>query len=272
MTTTLKVEPKTRVVEIDPAMAKRMLERNTDNRPLKMAQVEFYAQQMRDGKWKFTGEPISYSNKRLVNGQHRLQAIIASDTTQPFLVIEGLEDDVFDVMDTGKNRSASDVLANYGLKSYTALAAISSFVIRFQKNNSLSGAGTSGRKRITNQEVLKFALANHEALKESVRIGYHYDASVLSRSVIGGLHFIFAQKNKKQADEFFTKLRTGCDPKTDNQIHTLRNTFYQNAMSNKKYTANTKVILTIKAWNAFRDKQEVRRYSIGPKESMPEVR
>lgn len=265
-----QTEAKITKMVISPEKAAMMLKRNTKNRPLKLRKVEQYAQKMRDGKWKLTNDAISYSGLRLINGQHRLSAVVESGTTQEFFVAEGMDDNVFDVMDTGMGRSAGDVLAIKGFKSYTALAAVTSFVVKHKM--SINHQGGRGARKVQNDDVLAFANKHSKALGDSVRVAYHYDKTLLGRSIVGGLHYLFAEKHARKATEFFTKFRTGPDQKADNPIYQLFQALYQNAMANKKYSSNMKIMITVKAWNAFIDGVDVKRYAIGPKEKMPEIR
>ena len=68
-------------MSISPEMARRWLEvGNTRNRNMNMAYCERLARDMREGRWVLTHEGIAFSpNGRLLDGQHRLQAIILAD-------------------------------------------------------------------------------------------------------------------------------------------------------------------------------------------------
>ena len=60
----------------------------------------------------------------LVDGQHRLAAIIEADRPVEMTVFTEVGEGTFDVLDTGKRRNAADVLAIEGEKSSTMLAAM----------------------------------------------------------------------------------------------------------------------------------------------------
>jgi hypothetical protein len=53
----------------------------------------------------------------MVDGQHRLAAIIEADVPVDITVFTEVPDGAFDVLDTGKRRNAADVLAIEGEKS-----------------------------------------------------------------------------------------------------------------------------------------------------------
>jgi hypothetical protein len=103
---TIKIEE----VTIDPARALELLEHNDRNRPMDFSLVKTYARQMTEGQWRFVGDPIRVSiTGRLLDGQNRLQAVVQSETEQPFVLLSGLSDDDQAYMDVGKRRTPGDV-------------------------------------------------------------------------------------------------------------------------------------------------------------------
>lgn len=67
------------VVLITPEVANRMLDRNTGNRSIRASVARRYAEEMKRGSWRETGDPIRVSvNGNLIDGQHRLHAITLS--------------------------------------------------------------------------------------------------------------------------------------------------------------------------------------------------
>jgi hypothetical protein len=97
--------------KISPARAKRMLENNDGNRNLRRATAARYATIMKTGNWKTAPEPLVIAKDgRILNGQHRLLAVMIADIAVDFLVIEGVDESLFKVIDRGMMRSASDAL------------------------------------------------------------------------------------------------------------------------------------------------------------------
>ena len=81
----------------------------TNNRRLYKSVVEKYSREMINGNWAKNWDAIVISPEGVViNGQHRLEAIVKSQTTQTMLFI--LDADETLVGDIGKSRSAKDVL------------------------------------------------------------------------------------------------------------------------------------------------------------------
>lgn len=110
---------------VTPHMAKEMLERMPINRPLSRKTIDRYSRDMIDGRWNNNGQGIVLSEDgTLLDGQHRLKAIIQSQCTVSMLVVRGAEKSTFITMDSGKPRALSDVLAMQGHEYTTKMAAI----------------------------------------------------------------------------------------------------------------------------------------------------
>jgi len=96
---------------ITPARAMELLEHNTRNRHLRAALVSQYAADMKAGRWMETHQGIAVNcDGTLLDGQHRLAAIIESGTTQRMLVASGVPSESQLAMDDHAKRSANDAL------------------------------------------------------------------------------------------------------------------------------------------------------------------
>lgn len=95
---------------ITPDIAEAYLARNKVNRKLNPRTVKNYARDMKNGKWQLNSEGISfYEDGTLANGQHRLTAVIKSQTPTKFYVTRNVSLDAI-IFDRGKSRSTVDVL------------------------------------------------------------------------------------------------------------------------------------------------------------------
>ena len=96
---------------ITPKMAYEFLEGNTHNRTLRQNVVERYARDMKAGQWRLTHQAIAFNAKKvLIDGQHRLWAVIESDTPTRFMVAFDAPDDSVGVIDSGVIRDDLDHL------------------------------------------------------------------------------------------------------------------------------------------------------------------
>ena len=97
----LSRDARAEVVLITPAMAQELLLMNTFNRPLSAAKVAKYAALMKAGAWAYNGEgSISISRTgKLLNGQHRLHAIVNSGVACLMVIAHGVLDSAFATID-----------------------------------------------------------------------------------------------------------------------------------------------------------------------------
>lgn len=98
-----------RVLTVTPAHAEKWLEMNTDNRRIRPSHVRHLAKQMELGRWMLSPEPIVFSPQRLLDGQHRLSAVLMSGCTIEASVALVQNEDVFRVLDQGVNRNNTDL-------------------------------------------------------------------------------------------------------------------------------------------------------------------
>ena len=97
---------------INPQVAQAHLGKNIGNRKLRVAHVRNLAGAMSRGEWRLTHQGIAFSETgRLIDGQHRLNAVIESGKSVAMVVIRGLPDDSFKAVDLGNRRTTADVLA-----------------------------------------------------------------------------------------------------------------------------------------------------------------
>ncbi|MGW2238572.1 hypothetical protein ACWCWE_31920, partial [Streptomyces sp. NPDC001759] len=89
------------VVDVSPQLAADWLTRNTSNRPLSKSTVQHLAGQIQRGEWQLTHQGIAFDEDDvLIDGQHRLAAIVKAGVTVPLTVTHGVPRTAFTVMDT----------------------------------------------------------------------------------------------------------------------------------------------------------------------------
>jgi hypothetical protein len=95
---------------ISPARAQEYLSKNrANNRGVSTTHVNKLAKEMTDGNWRPTHQGIAFDrNGKLIDGQHRLQAIIKSKKAVFIAVAYNVDPEIFDVIDWSKTRNATD--------------------------------------------------------------------------------------------------------------------------------------------------------------------
>ena len=252
-------------MSINPIIATKLLEKNTCNRPVNQRTVDYYAKQMKNGHWRLNGESIKFSDTdKVLDGQHRLLAIIQSGVTIKCDVRYGLEDNVFTTIDTGRVRQASDVLSISGIENYQKIAAMVKFILNFRAGHYDQSARSysHGEDKLSNEIILEFALKNKKSLYESYKYGFNKDNKLISGTFLASLHYIFKKLSQKDADEFCERVSDGSNIPKDSPMYLLRKLFIADSKNKLKMTSYDKVALICKAWNYFRKNRKINRLVI----------
>lgn len=98
-------------VNVTPDLAAKWLEGNVLNRPLKQAHVDRLAREMKAGRWLLTHQGIAFDvSGCLIDGQHRLWAVVESGVTVPLRVFRNQPAGNLYAVDNGERRTNLDIL------------------------------------------------------------------------------------------------------------------------------------------------------------------
>jgi len=251
---------------ITPAKAVELLQANVKNRKPKDPVVLKYARDMASGKWKpDTFELIKISKSGIIlDGQHRLMAVIKSNMPTSFHIVEGLEDSIFDVLDTGTMRNANDVFKINDVKYSALLPAVMAVYDLLNANKSLNSRKVYTRK--TNADFLEEYNLNPkywDLIAHDSHILYAQFGKILSNSIIGGFMVFFDKIDKEDCREFMNQLCTGKNVQNDT-INLLRIKLVNDKVSIHKMSQTIKQGLIIKTWNNYRKNIEVKYIRYAP--------
>jgi len=97
-------------ITVTPEMAKMYLEKNTDNRNKRGWWVSSIANMIKRGEWIPTHQGVAFSKSgKLIDGQHRLEAIVEANVPVQMMVTTGVNDDAYKVLDNGIKRTLADL-------------------------------------------------------------------------------------------------------------------------------------------------------------------
>ena len=261
-------------MNVTPQIAEHWLKSNLNNRRLSKPHVLFLTQQMKDGTWsELNGDTIRFDIKgNLLDGQHRLSAVIKSGKTFKFLVVFGLPAEYFKTMDTGKPRGAADVLGIEGYKYAGIAAATAKFMLRWEKQLRASAVASSSTKttiiKTTNQLISDFAKKNKAKLVKHVNTAAHYQSigdRLISPTWTACLLWLFSEKDEREAESFMYRLSTGANVDYKSLLFQLRKKLIEaKASQNKRLTAMAQFAYIIKVWNANRTGKDLKILSYRP--------
>lgn len=143
-----KLLMKTTIKEITPQWASRILEtRNPVNRNVAEAVVDAYASDMAAGHWLLTHQGLAFNDSGdLIDGQHRLHAVIKSGKTVKMMVTMGIPSiqnngislNTMDAVDRHRQRSIGQQLSMaYGWTNGTRVAAVARNMAVFCTNSNI---------------------------------------------------------------------------------------------------------------------------------------
>ena len=137
------------LAEITPEVARILLKTKNTNRSIKLAQLNRIKRAIEKSRWEINGETIIFDHDgRLVEGQHRLQAVVDTNTTIWTLVVRGIDRERFKTMGQGSKRTAGDILGIQGVKNATNIAAALRWVYRYETDQM-----TNAHPNITDDEL-----------------------------------------------------------------------------------------------------------------------
>lgn len=120
-----------RTVLLTPEVAQAWLDRfNTSNRKIQKSHVTEIARDIRGGNWMNNAQPIGFSGNpwtgeaRLLNGQHRLEAVVKADAPIEVMIATGLPEEAFDTFDMHARHSHRKYLAKGDERVLAAAAKI----------------------------------------------------------------------------------------------------------------------------------------------------
>lgn len=101
-----------KIIAVTPALAQKWLKKNhAENRAVSWSRVESYANDMRANVWMLSPQGIIFDTEgTLIDGQHRLHAIVAANVTVRLSVFEGHELEIHGPIDQGMPRSVATIL------------------------------------------------------------------------------------------------------------------------------------------------------------------
>lgn len=269
---------RSRVQTITPAKAADMLAANTTNRPLAKSTVRAFAEAMGRGDWLITHQGIAFdSNGVLVDGQHRLAAIIEADVPVDVTVFTEVEPDTFDVLDTGKRRTASDVLAIEGEKSTTLLAAMVRTVWLYENRRDVTWSG--GGAAVTNHQVVE-TLEAHPRIREFVSLAERIAGETgMIKSAAGAAAYLVESANKtKKARlaKWHEGVIEGAGLRRDDPRLVFRRTMFtmarrQAGVVQRRRDTREHVGLYLKAFNAWAAGEKLSSLRFAAREPVPAI-
>lgn len=261
---------KARLVTVTPKQAADWLETtNGHNRSLSTRYVDRLTQAFERGEYLFTGDTVKFDTEgNLIDGQHRLAAVVQYSKPLPMLLVEDLPFEVIHVIDAeARSRSLGDVLRIGGMKNAKALAA----VIKTLWPMEIRGLPESGGdQRLTVQQALEF-IDRRPSLEQSTVEGRRLaavDANPLTAAEFGAFWDILTVANPREAIDFIENVAFGGGERNGNAV-IVRRRIHKHMLTEQHRSKVYVMTLFTKAWNAEMEGRVLSRYVIRDDDAYP---
>jgi len=269
-TTNGRVTTKERVsiAVVTPKQAQKWLEGNVDNRNLREARVLQLAQVLQRGEWELTGDALVFDeDDTLLNGQHRLTAVVIADIPARFIILRGVPAKAQEVFDSGLARTLGDQLQRRGVPYYTYVSSALFWLHRLEYSEE-SGVAHYAEpiQRPTFRQLLALYERNPELAEEAKAIGRHVNnLKVRAGATLAIYHRLRRIEDDNidgEVDRFFENWLTGENLKASDPIYRLREWTLEDAA--KRHTKGRApdyrfVAYVMVAWNKWRDGEPIRQ-------------
>lgn len=238
------------IEDITPAQAKALLEKVPEGqRKLREHVVRKLAEAMLENDFKLSPDAIAIDTNGFVwNGQHRLAAVVRSGKTQPFMVMRGVDAELFTIMDQGLKRSFADVLRARGVEksqSNVAAAVRRSWML----DHGLLPSNTAASPSVA--QMLEW-MDENPGITEAVSASYGVSQVVrgLPVTAIAAARYLTSRDcDPVEVNKFWEEVHRGAD--ADSPAQMLRERGIRWGGAKEKPNNNEIMAIIFKAWNSW---------------------
>ncbi|MGI5195677.1 hypothetical protein ACQEVY_18845 [Streptomyces sp. CA-288835] len=260
---------------VTPEKAQKWLsENNRGNRPLSATHVSSLARALERGEWRIHHQGIAFTaDGRLLDGQHRLAAIVQARKPAELLIARGVDPATFSVMDTGKRRTARDLLHLEGERRTQHLAAALRGLHLYRTAPKIGWLGPSAT---ISHDQLRKVLDDNPGIREALEAGMNLNREVriTVTAAAVGIYATTTDRPDVANDEWLDGLMTGANLKRNDPRLILRNTMAalkQGKSSRKRDDSREHLTYYLKAWNAWVEGRSIKILRRNANEALPLV-
>jgi len=240
-------------VLVGPKQARELIARNHGSqRALSQRKVREWAGQMRRGEWRYNGDSVRYTKSGwMVDGQHRLNAVILADVEIVMHVVEGLDDDVFAKIDVGMVRTPGHILQMAGYSCGTQLGATIACLSRLENAHVL---GVLDESDLHKDDLVPYARAHEVEISPLLNIYHRAKHHELSPPSAIAAAFTFIRRwalDTNVLDTFIDSVLTGANLGSNDVRLSLRNKLHGTRSRSAQLTQSEAMVYCIQGWGMF---------------------
>jgi hypothetical protein len=237
---------------ITPRRAEELLKTLDERqRPLFEGRVIEYADDMLKDLWLVTGDAIIIHRGRLVNGQHRLRAVILANKPQRFLILE-TDKDLSLVTDKARSRTMGWYFQHYlEFPTGNLAAAVTQRILLYDRMIEDDRKAWPTGIYVSPKKMELFAVKNHEELHEVCEVVSRlYSCSrMVPPSVSGAALFIGRRANHSQMEGFLNSVLAGTGLQMGTPAYLVNRRLVRSFEQREKLSATDKFHLLLKGFN-----------------------
>lgn len=230
----------TSIETVTPEKAQAYLLTNVNNqRKLHPKHVSRYAGDILAGNWQVNGGTIVFSTTgKLLDGQHRLAAVMLAQRSINVIVVRGVDEQSFVTIDSGRPRNGSDLFAIQGEKYPSMLHSGVVHWLRYHR-------GSLGDNRAFSSILIDTTLNENPGLRDSTGIVSHFPPKNFPRALLVFIDYAGKKVDAIKTEKFMDNLKTGIGLEAGDPVLQLRERYMGYRTLNRKEIA----AITIKALN-----------------------
>lgn len=262
-------------VTVTPELATLLLEANVNNRGAKELWIDFLSENITQGEWVMTGDPIKFdTNWVLIDKQHTLYAVLKSNKPIKTIVMTGFDPKTFTVLDRNLQRTLLQTFEREGVSissKYSSFLKLADLMNKDkittlqQSKYKYTENFSTVYKLYQDDPDVRRTIRTMERLKEAETLS----GCVFSMSAMAAAHWLMSKDNKKLADHYIQKIYSGNGIVQGDIFMTVRNRMLAARNKSKRTNILQQLSVLIEGWNAWVSGKQLKRLRIP--EEMPSL-
>lgn len=247
----MAIQEYVRLETITPQQAEEYLKHMPLNRRLRQRHLAVLTEEIRAGRWQVNGETIKFNRDGyLIDGQHRLAAVVKAATAITTYVVRDLHDQMKETIDLGLKRSPEDILGLQGYANPSHMAAAARWIWRYQ-------TGQMENYRVNPSiDILKQVIDMYPTLKESLFYG-QYLRQYIPRSLGTALHCLMALSSATITEDLYRGIKEGENLTRASPVYLVRQRLINNLQHKARLPSYEIAAIMIKAFNACKEGKHI---------------
>jgi len=237
---------------ITPIIAKEILENNTINRNIIKANLHFLENELREGRFVYNGESIIISkDNKLMDGQHRLLAIINTSISAYVNLVTDIEENTMSTINTGSSRNAASVFSMHNVVSSTSIASSTKRIL--EKVETERQTNKNGNIKLSNQTIYEFYEKRSELLDAMHRFAlnlYQSNVKFITPSSTTSFLYLFSIEDRR-AKAYIRELYTGVQEGASDAAIKIRDRLINNKISLVKFSKVRERDILVYGWRKY---------------------